>query len=93
MLPLRVHTEETFRGHLLLTFIVTVLMKMIQDRLKGTQITPMSLLLNLRNQKCKVYEDKVITCESFKKANDGYKAFGMSCPVVIPIRESTDLKA
>ena len=85
MLPLRVHTEETFRGHLLLTFIVTVLMKRIQDKLIKTQITPMSLFLNLRNQKCKVFDDKIITQEAFKKANDCYKAFGIKCPVSIPI--------
>jgi hypothetical protein len=88
MLPLRVHTEETFRGHLLLTFIVTIVMKLIQDRLKGSQLTPMSLFLNLRNQKCKIYEDKVITGEAFKKANDSYKAFGIKCPVTIPIQSS-----
>ena len=85
MLPLRVHSEETFRGHLLLTFIVTVVMKKIQDHLKNTHITPMSLFLNLRNQKCKVYDDKIITNEAFKKANDCYKAFGIKCPVAIPI--------
>ena len=86
MLPLRVHSEETFRGHLLLTFIVTVVMKMIQDTLKNTHITPMSLFLNLRNQKCKVYDDKIITQEAFKKAIDCYKAFGFTCPVTIPIK-------
>ena len=91
MLPLRVHTEETFRGHLLLTFIVTVVIKRIQDVLKDTQITPMSLFLNLRNQKCKVYEDKVITQEAFKKANDCYKTFGMKCPVAIPINKQKSL--
>jgi len=90
MLPLRVHTEETFRGHLLLTFIVTVVMKLIQDRIKRTQITPISLFLNLRNQKCKIYDDKVITCETFKKVNDCYKAFGITCPVEIPILGSVN---
>jgi len=87
MLPLRVHTEETFRGHLLLTFIVTVVMKKIQDDLRRTQITPMSLFLNLRNQKCKIYEDRIITQEAFKKANDCYSLFAMKCPVALPIKE------
>jgi hypothetical protein len=91
MLPLRVHTEETFRGHLLLTFIVTVVMKRIQDAVKKTQITPMSLFLNLRNQKCKIYEDKIITQEAFKKANDCYIAFGMKCPVAIPIENKSHM--
>jgi transposase len=84
MLPLRVQNEDTFRGHLLLTFIVTVVMKKLQDALKKTAITPLSLFFNLRNQKCKVYDDKVITQEAFKKANDCYKLFGVKCPVSIP---------
>ncbi|MCL1982771.1 MAG: transposase [Clostridiales bacterium] len=87
MLPLRVHTEETFRGHLLVTFIATVILKKLQDTLKNTPITPMSLFLNLRNQKCKVYQDKVITQEAFKKANDCYKLLGVKCPVSIPYKQ------
>jgi hypothetical protein len=83
MLPLRVRTEETFRGHLLITFVATVVLKKIQDVLKSTSVTPMSLFLNLRNHKCKVYQNKVITQEAFKKANDGYKLFGIKCPVTI----------
>jgi hypothetical protein len=86
MLPLRVQTEETFRGHLLLTFIATIVLKKIQDALKNTSITPMSLFLNLRNQKCKLYQDKAITQEPFKRANDSYKFFGITCPVTIPYK-------
>jgi len=80
MLPLRVQTEETFRGHLLLTFIVTVVIKLLQDALKKTNMNPLSIFLNLRNQKCKVYKNKIITTEPFKKANDCYNFFGIKCP-------------
>jgi len=83
MLPIRVHSEETFRGHLLLTFIATVIIKQIQDSLAKTAITPLSLFHDLRNQKCKVYSDRVIALEAFKKANDCYKHFKLECPVVI----------
>jgi hypothetical protein len=84
MLPLRVHTEHTFRGHLLLTFIATVVIKQIQDILLKSTITPVSLFLELRNQKCKVFSDRIITCEAFKKANDCYTLFNVKCPIVIP---------
>jgi transposase len=40
MLPERVHKEATFRGHLLLTFITTVVIKHLQDALAKSQITP-----------------------------------------------------
>jgi len=84
MLPVRVHCEETFRGHLLLTFIATAVIKKMQANLIKSTITPVSIFLNLRNHKCKVYEDKIITHEVFKKANDIYKKFKIQCPVVIP---------
>ena len=84
LLPLRVQTEETFRGHLLLTFIVTVVLKQLQDALLKTAFNPISVFMNLRNQKCKVFGDKIITHEAFKKANDIYKLFNIKCPAVIP---------
>jgi hypothetical protein len=83
MLPLRVHSEETFRGHLLLTFIATVAVKLAQDKLKGSVYNPISMFMNLRNQKCKVYEDRIVPQEAFKKANDCYKLFDIKCPVSI----------
>lgn len=84
MLPLRVQTEETFRGHLLLTFIVTIIVKLLQDALLKTSFNPISVFLNLRNQKCKVFPDRVVTSEAFKKANDIYKLFHIKCPASIP---------
>jgi hypothetical protein len=83
MLPLRVQTEDTFRGHLLLTFIASALIKKLQDRLRSSSYNPISLFANLRNQKCKVYEEIIITQEAFKKANDCYKLFGIECPIEI----------
>jgi hypothetical protein len=87
MIPLRVHKEETFRGHLLLTFLASVIVKMIQDKLNPTSYNPISMFLNLRNQKCKIYEKQVITQEAFKKVNDCYKLFGIKCPVAIQLRQ------
>ena len=83
MLPLRTHNEDTFRGHLLLTFITTVIVKLLQNSLINSNINPISLFLNLRNHKCKVYDDHILTHEAFKKANDCYKLFGIKCPTVI----------
>lgn len=83
-LPVNVQSEETFRGHLLLTFATTGVIKQIQNDLAQTAITPNSLFLDLRNHKCKVFDNKIITHEAFKKANDCYKLFKMQLPVVIP---------
>ena len=84
LIPIRVHSEDTFRGHLLLTFIATVVIKQIQNALANSSMTPISLFFDLRNHKCKVYTDKIITNEVFKKVNDCYKFFKIQCPVVIP---------
>ena len=84
MLPLRVQNEDTFRGHLLLTFISCVILKMIQDKLLKTKYNPISMFMNLRNQKCKVYDKTILPTEPTKKMNDCYKLFKIKCPVEIP---------
>jgi hypothetical protein len=85
LLPLRVQNEDTFRGHLLMTFIACVIVKKLQDELASTVFNPISLFMNLKNQKCKVYSDSVIVQESFKKANDIYKHFKIRCPIHISL--------
>jgi hypothetical protein len=83
MTPPRIHGEPTIRGHLLLTFISTVIIRKLQIKIEQSPYNPISLFLNLRNQKCKVYKDRIITSEAFKKANDAYKLLGITCPVEI----------
>jgi hypothetical protein len=84
MLPLRVQNENTFRGHLLITFIASAVVKKLQDDLKETAYNPISVFMNLRNQKCKIYDDCIIVQEAFKKVNDVYKYFKIPCPIEIP---------
>ena len=83
MLPLRVHTEETFRGHLLIAFVASVIAKKLQEELKDTSLNPASAFQLLRNQKCKVFADRIIPQEAVKKVNDLYKKFGMKSPKTI----------
>ena len=85
MLPIRTQTEETFRGHLVLAFIASVIVKMLQEKVKDTNFNPESMLLALRNQKCKVFDDRVITCEFVRKANQIAKQFKIKPPVEIPL--------
>ena len=85
LLPLRTSTEATFNGHLLLSYVATCVVKMIQIRLKEANLFFGSRLACLRNQKCTIYEGRIVTDEPQKEANDTYKAFGMKCPDSIPI--------
>ena len=80
MLPLCVRSEETFRGHLLMTFIAAVISRKLQILFKDSKHTISGALLNLRNQKCKIFDDKIITTEAFKKANEIYKLAQVTCP-------------
>ncbi len=83
MLPLRTQTEETFRGHLVLAFIASVIVKILQEKLKNTKMNPQGVFFSLSNQRCKVFDGRVITCEFTRKSNDVLKFFKLKCPVEI----------
>lgn len=87
LLPINKENESTLRGHLLLTFIVSVIVKLLSDQLKDKKIDLTSCLLEMRNQKAKVFEDCVITTEPKKRMNDIYKALKIKPEVEIPIQE------
>jgi hypothetical protein len=82
LLPLRTHSEETFRGHLLLSFMTTVSIMTI-DRLLATanprakNKKPMNFLQArscLRQMKCQVYDDHISVIEPDRKSNEVLKA-------------------
>jgi len=88
LLPLRVQNEDTFRGHLMLTFMATAILQMLQSdilskRKKKDRINPEGAFLNLRNQKCKVYAHSIVPQERVKNVNEIYKLLGIDCPTTI----------
>ena len=85
LLPLRVHSEETFRGHLLLSFISTVAFLLVNRMLKDTAYNAEGAFLILGNQKCKVFDDRILPKEPNKKMNEIYKTLGITSPVSIPV--------
>lgn len=86
LLPLRTNTEATFRGHLLLSYVASCAVKMIQLQLKEANLYFGSRLACLRNQKCTIFPGRVIIDVPQKEANDTYKAFQMKCPDAFPIQ-------
>lgn len=86
ILPLNVETEATFRGHLMMTFMAAVILKLMSDRLKKTSLTTTSMFMNLHEQHAIIYDNEFITTEPVKKMNEAYKAFKIQCPVTIPRR-------
>jgi len=86
LLPLRVHNEETFRGHLMLSFIASVVYLSINQLLKSSVYNTQSSFIILRNQKCKVFDDRILPKEPNKKMNEIYKKLKINLPVCLPLR-------
>ena len=88
LLPLRIQNEDTFRGHLMLTFLATIILQRLQrdilaKRKKKDKINPEGAFFALRNQKCKVYDSEIVPQEAIKCINDVYKLFQIKCPHLI----------
>lgn len=81
--PLRVHSEDALRGHLLLSMIASTINVYIQKQTKKLATDREELFMSLRNQKCIVYKSKILTGEAQKKANDLYAGFDIKCPISI----------
>ena len=79
LLPLNVEKEETFRGHLLMTFIATALLQQIQNELKNSNFSLDRILMRMRTQKAKVFENVVIPGEPVKEHRQIYKLLGVKC--------------
>ena len=61
ILPLNVENENTFRGHLMMTFMASAILKMMSDVLKKTPLTTESMFMNLHEQHATVFEKEFIT--------------------------------
>lgn len=85
LLPLRTNNAETFQGHLLLAYMASCAVKMIQMRLKVADLFMGSRLTIMRNQKCTIYQNRIVTDDAQREVNETYAAFGMKCPSSIPI--------
>lgn len=93
ILPINVETEASFRGHLMLTFMATSIIKMMSDKLEGTSLTLESVFMHLHEQHAIIYDDVIVTTEPNKKMKDAYKAFGIECPETLKneLKESVAL--
>ena len=93
ILPVSVETEATFRGHLMMTFMAAVVLKMLSKNLSATSLTTESAFMNLHEQHAILYEEtkQLITTEPTKNMNIVYDALGITCPVTLPYqKESVD---
>jgi hypothetical protein len=81
LLPLRTHTEETFRGHLMLSFLATAIYILIGKQFSGTNICPLGAFHLMRELKVKIFENKeFIVQEPNKKMNEIIKHLNLDIP-------------
>jgi hypothetical protein len=80
MLPLSVHNENTFSGHILICFMATVCLVAINNALKKSNISYNSSLRLLKLYCCRVYDQFLVTEQPTKKVNDIIKAFKIKIP-------------
>ena len=91
LLPIRVQSEQTFAGHLLISFMATAIIQRLQQDLlkrrskKAKSLNAESIMIYLRNQKCKVYKDFCIPQEASKEVNAIYDIFKVQVPYKIPL--------
>jgi hypothetical protein len=73
LLPLRSHKDETFRGHLLLSFMATVMLitvkRVLKTRKKLAVMPAVQALKSMRYIKCDVFPRTLVTSEPSKYAN------------------------
>lgn len=80
LIPLRVHSKESILGHLMLSQIAAVVNLNIQKKMLISADNREDILLALRNQKCIVYKNRIITTEPQSNANAFYDKFSIKCP-------------
>ena len=75
------HGENTFRGHLMLSFISTVAYMLINRLLDGSKYCADGAFRALHNLKCKVFDDCILVKEPTKKVNEITKHLHIELPV------------
>ena len=80
LLPLRVHNEKTFRGHLMLSFMASVAYLTFSYGLKKSELNAVGVLLNARNLKCKVYNNTILVKEPSKITREAAMLLNIELP-------------
>jgi len=85
LLPLRVHGVDTFRGHLLLSFLTSAAYILVNESLRKSDVCAIGAYRILRNLKCKVFDTKIVVQEANKNMNDIAKHMKLNIPIELPL--------
>ena len=86
MLPLNIQKEETFNGHMMLSFLATIVVKLLQNSHKGIKTPVKAILEILEHINCVKYGEEFITCEPTKKAREAYDTLGVEYPLSVCLK-------
>lgn len=87
--PLRVHSQQRVFGHLLLCQIAATINLAIQKRMQQYFDHRESMFMALRNQKCEVFADRIVTYEGQSNANNYYEKLKIDCPISFVRRKNS----
>jgi hypothetical protein len=73
LIPLRVHSVEAFRGHLLMSFIASYVYILVNSYFVKSDRCALGVFRVMRNQKCKVFDDVIVPQEPTKSMNEIYE--------------------
>jgi hypothetical protein len=90
LLPLKEHSNKTFRGILLLNFLATATYASLSLRLKDSHYSAKSALTKTFNLKIKIYDSAVILSELTKEQKEIFQLLELDCP--FKIEKGTRLK-
>lgn len=83
-LPIRVQKDTTFRGHLLLTFVATIVYKLLADELYDTGYTVENVLKSAQRLQCLIYDKELFVNEMRKQLSVPLKILKIKVPESIP---------
>ena len=81
LLPVRTHGEDTFRGHLMLAFLSTIVYLHFNQLLDGLKFCAEGAFRSLHNLKCKIFDDCVLVKEATMKDNQIAKHLDIEFPL------------
>ena len=84
LLPLRVHSEKSINGYLMLVFLSLILFISMREKLKSA-MTMDQALIRLRGLKAKIYENHIIVQEPNRKVKDIAKRLNIILPTSLGV--------
>ena len=87
LLPLRVNSENTFRGHLLLSFLASITYITVNKLMEGSRFCAKGVFHAARGLKCNVYDNRIIPSVPNKNVNE------ILSHLKIKLDQSYDLKS